>query len=70
MYPQYWTSGIGGTYQFQLVFVTIQSLASLRRVAHYDLGISIEFQAAYRHPFVGAVIDRPRKRAEFRRKFT
>ena len=29
------------------------------------VGISIEFQAAYRHPFVGAVIDRPQKRAEF-----
>ena len=25
------------------------------------VGISIEFQAAYRHPFVGAVIDRPQK---------
>ena len=29
------------------------------------VGISIEFQAAHRHPFVGAVIDRPRKYTEF-----
>ena len=40
------------------------------KVAHTGVGISIEFRAIYRHPFVGAVIDRPRKRAEFRRKFT
>ena len=33
------------------------------------VGISIEFQAAHRHPFVGAVIDRPRKRTEFQQKF-
>ena len=34
------------------------------------VGISIEFQAAYRHPFVGAVNDRPRKCTEFQRAFT
>ena len=31
--------------------------------AHTGVAISIEFQAAYRHPFVGAVIDRPPGRA-------
>ena len=29
------------------------------------VGISIEFWAIYRHPFVGAVIDRPQKCTEF-----
>ena len=29
------------------------------------VGISIEFQAAHRHPFVGAVIDRLQKCTEF-----
>ena len=29
------------------------------------VGISIEFWAIYRHPFVGAVIDRPQNCTEF-----
>ena len=42
---------------------------SFRTSPKTGVGISIEFQAAYRHPFVGAVIDRPRKRTEFQQKF-
>ena len=34
------------------------------------VGISIVLQIACRHPFVGAVIDRPQKRAEFQYKST
>ncbi len=34
------------------------------------VGSSIEFQEAYRHPSVGAVIDRPQKCTEFQNKIT
>ena len=33
------------------------------KVAHTGVAIPLEFQAAHRHPFVGAVIDRPPGRA-------
>ncbi len=44
--------------------------ASLNRQWTVDNSVVfIEFQIAYRHPFVGAVIDRPRKCTEFQNKF-
>ena len=44
-------------------FGELSNYRSLRASAHTGVAISIEFQAAYRHPFVGAVIDRPPGRA-------
>ena len=38
---------------------------SLRASPQTGVAISIEFQAAHRHPFVGAVIDRPQKCVDF-----
>ena len=40
------------------------------KLAHYFVAISIFFLTTYRHPFVGAVIDRPCKCTEFQHKFT
>ena len=49
-------------------FGELSNYRSLRASAHTGVAISIEFQAAYRHPSVGAVIDRPQKYDEFQNK--
>ena len=51
---------------YKLEFVEgseLRATLSFRTSPKTGVGISIEFQAAYRHPFVGAVIDRPPGRA-------
>ena len=51
-------------------YLTGRQNVSFRTSSQTGVGISIEFPAAHRHPFVGAVIDRPRKCNEFQNKFT
>ena len=48
----------------------VSNFWSLRASAHTGVAISIFFLTTYRHPFVGAVIDRPCKCIEFQHKFT
>ena len=54
----------------KLEFGGLSNSWSLRASSQTGVAISIFFLTTYRHPFVGAVIDRPCKCTEFQHKFT
>ena len=64
-----WETGIYGSHrrtgkrEFVEVSARPEQHCHSEPVRFPGVGISIEFRAAYRHPFVGAVIDRPPGRA-------